>query len=145
MSKNELIQEIFKVRRAEKGCLITMHSNPRATVEQNHMEEFQRALGSVEKADDLIERFRGFNGGGIREKAMADGIIYTLIHQHSLGRVVLLNVLEIGTGRYKRIKQGKTRDVDYKRLNGLQVRLHNLIKDRGYKKGPYRNFIILYR
>jgi hypothetical protein len=103
MSKIELVQETSNVRRAEKGRLITMQPKPRATVEGNHMEEFQRALGSVKKADDLIERFHGFNRGGLREKLMADGIVYTLIHQHSLGRVVLMNVLEIGTGRYIRI------------------------------------------
>lgn len=66
---------------------------------RNFRKEFDDALGSEEKGIDLIDRYDALNGGGSTEKAMADGVIYTLITQYALGRVVLLEVLGVGTGR----------------------------------------------
>ena len=47
-----------------------------------------------------------------------------LIHQHGLGRLVLMYALDIGVGRFKRVRDGKLKTVDYNRLYGLQVRTH---------------------
>ena len=122
MSESDINTVTFKVKKGEKGRLITSHSNPRATVSRDHWDEFKTALGSEEKADQMVENFRRFNNAGDRDSIMADGIVFTLIHQHRLGRVVLLEILGIGTSRYKRIRDGHTKNIDYKHLNGFQVR-----------------------
>lgn len=92
MSQNN---ETFTVKKGEKGRLITAQSNPRTLAIRNHWDEFKTALGSEEKALDMAQRFRDLNSAGARDSLMADGIICTLIHQHQLGRVVLLQVWEL--------------------------------------------------
>lgn len=109
----------FEVRKAEKGRLITGHSNKRALVERDCLQEFQTALGGAEPGNEMIKRYKDLNDGSEREKAMADGIIYTLIHQFQLGRVVLLELLSVRTWRYKRTQKGKSKDLEYKHLNGI--------------------------
>jgi hypothetical protein len=72
-----------------------------STVNRDHWDEFKTALGNEEKADHMVENFRRFNNASDRDSIMANGIVFTLIHQHRLGRVVLLQILGIGTSRYK--------------------------------------------
>ena len=47
---------------------------------RNFRKEFDDAIGSEEKGEDLIDRYNALNGGGRNEKSKADGI--TLITQH---------------------------------------------------------------
>ena len=105
--------------------MITSHSHPRATINCDHLDEFKTALGSEEKADHMVENFRRFNTAGDRDSIMADGIVFNLIHQHRLGRVVLLQILGIGTSCLKRIRDGDTKNIDYQHLNGFQARFDN--------------------
>ena len=109
------------MRKAEKGRLITGHSNKRALVERDCLQEFLTALGGSEPGNAMIKRYKDLNDGSEREKAMADGIISTLIHQIQLGRVVFLDVLTVGIWRYKRVQNGQSKELQYKHFNGIQV------------------------
>lgn len=119
MNKLEAVK--FEVKKAEKGHLITGHCNKRNVVERDCLSEFHEALGGLEQENEMILRYKDFNDGSEREKSMADGIIYTLIHQLQLGRVVLLEVLGVGTWRYKRVQNCKSKDLDYQHFNSIQV------------------------
>ena len=127
MSKVELETVVHVVKRGEKGRLITQHTNKRQVFARDCFEEFERALGGTQQASDMIQRFRDLNRGNAYDKAMADGLVSTLIHQFQLGRIVLLEVLGVGTWRFRRIRDGQSKMVDYKRLNGLQVLVHGAI------------------
>jgi hypothetical protein len=70
---------------------------------------------------ELIERFRNFNNGNKEQKAMADGILSTLIHSHRFGRKVLQDVFEIGTSRYNRVKKGLGKNTENSRISGSEV------------------------
>ena len=127
MSKVELETVVNVVKEGEKGRLITQHANKRQVFARNCLEEFENALGGPQQGEDMIQRFKVLNRGNAFDKAMADGLVSSLIHQFQLGRVVLLDVLGIGTWRYKRIKEGLSKKVDFQRLNGLQVPMHGVI------------------
>ena len=127
MSKVELETVVHVVKRGEKGRLITQQTNRRQVFARDCFEEFEKALGGIQQASDMIQRFKDLNRGNAYDKAMADGLVSSLIHQFQLGRVVLLEVLGVGTWRFKRIRDGQSKMVDYKRLNGLQVLMHGVI------------------
>jgi hypothetical protein len=122
MPSIEIEYQRFLVKKAGKGRLVTAHSNPRQTVVRNYVKEFNEALGGSDKGEEMVHRFQRLNEGSVADSMMSDGIIYTLIHQYSLGRVILQQVLGIGTGRYLRVREGSAKNIDYKHLNGLQVR-----------------------
>ena len=70
-----------------------------------------------EQARDTIELFKQLNGGEKHLKAMADGIITTLIVLHKLSKRVVDSVLKVGTGCIKRSRVGKTKQTDHVHLN----------------------------
>ena len=111
MLKAELETVVHVVKKGEKGRLITQHANKRQVFARNCLEEFENALGGPQQGEDMIQRFKVLNRGNAFDKAMADGLVSSLIHQFQLGRVVLLDVLGIGTWRYKRIKEGLSKKV----------------------------------
>jgi hypothetical protein len=115
-----LENEKFDVKIGVKGQLSTSHSNPRALKKRDFFNEFSLKIGG-KIALELIERFRNFNNGNKEQKAMADGVLSTLIHSHGFGRKVLQDVFEIGTSRYNRVKKGVGKNTEYSRLNGSEV------------------------
>ena len=74
----------LKVYKGEKGRLINVQDNPRLLKDDDPMIEFERRLGGREQAKDTIELFKQLNDGDKHQKAMADGIITTLIITISL-------------------------------------------------------------
>ena len=109
MPSIEIEDQRFLVKKAGKGRLVTAHSNPRQTVVRNYVKEFNEALGGSDKGEEMVHRFKRLNEGSVADSMMSDGIIYTLIHQYSLGRVILQQVLGIGTGRYLRVREGSAK------------------------------------
>ena len=97
-----LENEKFEVKIGAKGKLSTCQSKPRALKTRDFFNEFCSKLGKV-VALDLIKRYRDFNNGNKEQKAMADGMLSTLIHTNGFGRKVLQDVFEIGTSRYNRV------------------------------------------
>ena len=107
MSKVELETVVHVVKRGKKGCLITQQTNRRQVFARDCFEEFEKVLGGIQQASDMIQRFKDLNRGNAYDKAVADGLVSSLIHQFQLGRVVLLEVLGVGTWRFKRIRDGQ--------------------------------------
>ena len=122
LSKTSPLQDSrLKVYKGEKGRLINAHDNPRLLKEDDPMMEFERCLGGREQARDTIEIFKQLNGGDKHQKAMADGIITTLIVSHKLSKRTVASVLKVGTGRIKRNRDGKTKQTDHVHLNENQM------------------------
>ena len=122
LSKTMPLQDSrLKVYKGEKGRLINVQDNPRLLKDDDPMIEFERRLGGREQAKDTIELFKQLNGGDKHQKAMADGIITTLIVTHKLSKHAVVSVLKVGTGRIKRNRDGKTKQTNHIHLNGYQV------------------------
>lgn len=121
-SKNLPLQDSrLRVHKGEKGRLITAHDNPRMLQDDDPMVEFVRCLGGEDKAKVMLARFKMYNEGDKGQKTMADGLITTMITQNKVTKRTLAAVLKVGSGRIKRIRDGKSKTVDYGHLNGNQV------------------------
>lgn len=139
-SKTALLQDSrLKVHKGEKGRLITAQDNPRLLKEDDPMIEFERCLGGHEKAKECLKIFEEMNDGDQNQKIMADGIILDLIRLHKVSKRTLALVLKIGSGRIKRIRDGKSKVTDHVHLNGNQV--HNK-KFEIIREKPLRNIIL---
>jgi hypothetical protein len=121
-SKTSPLQDSrLKVHKGEKGRLITAHDNPRLLKEDDPMLEFERCFGGREQAIEYIEYFKKINAGDKHQKAVADGIITSLIIVHKLSKRAIASVLKVGTGRIKRNRDGKSKQTNHVHLNGNQV------------------------
>jgi putative component of toxin-antitoxin plasmid stabilization module len=104
--EDSLVNERFTVKIGPKGKLTTQHINRRVVKQRDFFNEFRSKLGDA-AATEIIERFNRLNSGTTAQKIMADGVINTLIHTNYFGRLVLMHILKIGVGRYKRAKKGQ--------------------------------------
>jgi putative component of toxin-antitoxin plasmid stabilization module len=118
--EDSLQNERFTVKIGPKGKLTTQHTNRRVVKQRDFFNEFRSKLGDA-AATEIIERFNRLNLGTTAQKIMADGVINTLIHTNYFGRLVLMHVLKIGVGRYKRAKKGQGKSLPQSHSNGLQV------------------------
>ena len=118
--EDSLVNERFTVKIGPKGKLTTQHTNRRVVKQRDFFNEFRSKLGDA-AATEIIERFNMLNLGTTAQKIMADGVINTLIHTNYFGRLVLMHVLKIGVGRYKRAKKGQGKSLPQSHSNGLQV------------------------
>jgi hypothetical protein len=82
---------------------------------------FESCTGGPDQAQSIIELFNKLNDGDKNQKIMADGIIANLLTTTDVNKRTLSFVLKIGTGRIKRIRDGKSKQTDCAHLNEKQV------------------------
>ena len=113
-----LVDSKFKVIKGEKGRLINKHDNPRKVVEPDYAKDFESCTGGPDQAQSIIELFNKLNDGDKNQKIMVDGIIANLLTTTDVNKRTLSFVVKIGTGRIKRIRDGKSKQTDFAHLSG---------------------------